>query len=64
MGFEPTPGSEVVESLGVEFVPVRGGADEPPGVDVVEVVGRKSPLEVEVVDLEGQVGRDPGWLHG
>jgi len=62
VGFEPAAWGEGFEGAGVEGWPVGGCAQEPAGVDVVEVVGGEGPFEVEVVDFELEVGGDPGWL--
>lgn len=50
------------EGFAVEGGPVRDAAVQVAQVDKIKVVGRVGPGELGVVDLEAEVGRDPGGL--
>lgn len=57
-------GLGAAEGFAVEGGPVRDAAVQVAQVDKVKVVGRVGPGELGVVDLEAEVGRDPGGLDG
>lgn len=54
----------MTECRGEEVVPVGHAPEQLADVDEVEVVIRVRPIEVQVLDLEGAVGRYEEGLDG
>jgi len=59
---DPSAWFETPKSFSVKLRPVGDTPHHPPYVDVIEMVGRKSPRLGEVVELESAVGRNPRGL--